>query len=163
MVKVFGSDEQSQNYTETESEVTADADGGFSLTYLLDSLYRPFYEVVVSSLAGEKVAETWFRDAAVAAYNQCSNDDGDGYATGDTDCRFINGAINSSNSSYTEGDATLQRLVLDGFAPGSNHTVTIQYGTTKQGKHAYDFLTTWDHSESWATLADRCDGLGGCT
>jgi hypothetical protein len=41
--------------------------------------------------------------------------------------------------------------------------VTFQYGTTKGGKHAYDFLTTWDWSEDWITVADRCQDITGCT
>jgi hypothetical protein len=162
LIKVFGSDE-GESYTETEEEITADEDGTFVFSYLLDNLYRPFYEVVVATLSGETVAETWFRDAAVDAYDQCSNNLGTGYTTGNTGCRWINGAINGNNSVYQEGDATVQRLSLDGFAPGSTHTVTIQYGTTKQGKHAYDFLTTWNHSENWISVADRCDGIAGCT
>ena len=91
------------------------------------------------------------------------NDDGDGYATGDTGCRWINGnLLNANNSIYNEGDATVQRLWLTGFAPGSTHTVQFKYGTTKGGKHAYDFLTTWNWSEDWITDADRCEGIAGC-
>src|SRR5574340_166672 len=41
--------------------------------------------------------------------------------------------------------------------------MTLKYGTTKGGKHAYDFLTTWDWSEDWITLADRCQDITGCT
>ena len=158
ILKVFGSDENDENYTESTQTVTTDENGAFSAPYTLDGLYRPFYEVYVHDLAGNELASTWFRDAAVDAYDQCSNDDGDGYATGDTGCRWINGALNASNSTYQEGDSTVQRLSLDGFAPGSSHTVTVQYGTTKQGKHAYDFLTKWSHSENWITLADIVTG-----
>ena len=57
-----------------------------------------------------------------------------------------------------EGDATPQRLWLNDLAPGSTHTVTFQYGTTKGGNHAYDYLTTFNKSETWITDADRCDG-----
>ena len=39
----------------------------------------------------------------------------------------------------------------------------MKYGTTKGGKHAYDFLTTWDWSEDWSTVADRCQDITGCT
>ena len=163
VLKIFGSDENNQNYTETEEVVETDETGFFTFDYLLDSLYRPFYEVVVSTLTGDKVAETWFRDGAVDAYDQCSNDLGTGYTTGDTGCRWINGAINSANSTYYEGDSTVQRVSLKGFAPSSSHTVTFTYGTTKAAKHAYDFLTTWNASENPITLADRCDGITGCT
>jgi uncharacterized repeat protein (TIGR01451 family) len=96
---------------------------------------------------------------AIGTYDQCSNDDGDGYATGNTECRWINGNLNANNSTYAEGEATVQRLVLTDLAPGSVHTVTLQYGTTKGGKHAYDYLVSWDYSEDYA---DLCDGIAGC-
>jgi len=163
ILKVFGSDDNDENYTEEIQTVVTNETGEFSATYTLDSLYRPFYEIVVSAPDGEKVAETWFRDAAIAKYDQCSNDDGDGYATGNTECRFINGNLQSNNSTYFEGDSTVQRLSIDGLAPGSVHTVTLKYGTTKAGKHAYDFLTSWNASESWSSVADRCDSIQtGC-
>ncbi len=81
---------------------------------------------------------------------------------GDTGCRWINGNLQSNNSIYFEGDATVQRVWLTGFVPGSTHTLTLKYGTTKGGKHAYDFLTTWDWSEDWITVADRCQDIAGC-
>ncbi len=113
-----------------------------------------------SSLAflAPKAAEA----ASIGSYDQCSNDDGDGYASGDTGCRWTFGNLQSNNSLYHEGDSTVQRLWLDGFVPGSAHSVTLQYGTTKQGKHAYDFLTTWDASENWITEADLCQDIDGC-
>lgn len=163
VLKIFGSDEEGSNYTESVQEITTDDSGSLTTTYLLDNVYRPFYEVIVEAITGEEVAWTMFRDAAVDAYDQCANDDGDGFNANPGDCDWIFGAINGNNSNYDEGDSTVQRLSLDGFAPGTQHTVTLQYGTTKQGKHAYDFLTTWNDSESWITLADRCDGITGCT
>ncbi len=163
VLKIFGSDDNNENYVESTQTVTTDAEGNFTATYTLDDLYRPFYEMTASALDGTLLASGWFRDAAVDIYDQCSNDDGDGYATGDTGCRWINGAINGNNSVYQEGDSTVQRLSIEGFEPGTEHTVTIQYGTTKQGKHAYDFLTTYNDSEDWVTVVDRCDGIGGCT
>ena len=42
------------------------------------------------------------------------------------------------------------------------HTITLKYGTTKGGKHAYDYLTGWNFSEYWITLADRCQGITKC-
>lgn len=117
----------------------------------------------VSTLAGEDVASTWFRDGAVTVYDQCGNDDGDGYSTGDTGCRWEQGNLVSSKATYYEGDATVQRAAFSGFATGTPHTVTIKYGTTKAGKHAYDFLTNWDWSEDWITLADLCQGITNCT
>lgn len=43
----------------------------------------------------------------VGTYDQCSNDQGTGYTSGDTGCRWINGNLQQSNSLYNEGDATV--------------------------------------------------------
>ncbi len=163
VLKIFGSDENDENYTESTQEVTADESGSFSATYTLDNLYRPFYEVFALDLSGNILAQTWFRDSSVGAYDQCSNDDGDGYATGNTGCRWITGAIGQNNSVYFEGDSTSQRVWLEGFAPNTPHTVTFKYGTTKGGKHAYDYLTSFKASETWIDEADQCENITGCT
>ncbi len=163
VLKIFGSDDNNQNYTEETQTVEADADGSFEASYTLDDLYRPFYEVYAYDTEGEELASTWFRDSSVSAYDQCQNDDGDGYVTGDTGCRWTTGNLIASNSTYHEGDSTVQRLWVEGFVPGSPHTVTFKYGTTKGGKHAYDFLTTYDASEAPITLADICQDITGCT
>jgi len=94
--------------------------------------------------------------ATIDLYSQCSNDQGTGYTTGDLGCRWVNGNLQSNNSLYSEGEATVQRLAIDGLVTGT-HTVTISYGTTKGGKHAYDFLTDPLFSEDWITAADFCD------
>lgn len=162
-LKVFGSDDNNENYTESTQTVTADETGAFTATYTLDSLFRPFYEMVASDFNGTRLASSWFRDAAIDIYNQCANDDGDGYPGTPGTCNWINGAINGNNSTYQEGDSTVQRLSIKGFEPGSSHSVTFTYGTTKQGKHAYDYLTTWNYSENWIALTDLCSGIVNCT
>lgn len=161
-LKVFGSDEYGQNYTESTQPITANEQGAFTAPYTLDSLFRPFYEIATYDMNGVERATGWFRDSTIGAYDQCSNNGGEGYTTGDTGCRWINGNLNGNNSTYHEGDATVQRLWLRGHEPGSTHTVTLQYGTTKGGHHAYDFLTQWNHSESWVNEVDLCQGITGC-
>lgn len=156
---IFSNDPPAVSYT---SLVNTDVSGSFSSSYTLDGLYRPHYTANLYD-GTTLVATIDFNDSAIGTYDQCSNDDGDGYATGDNGCRWVNGNLQSSNSAYFEGDSTVQRLWLTGFVPESTHTVTLKYGTTKQGKHAYDFLTSWDHSEGWISLADRCQDIGGCT
>ena len=97
---------------------------------------------------------------AIGTYDQCSNDDGDGYASGDPGCRWTNGNLQRNNSTYSEGDATVQRLWLTDLAPGS-HTVTLKYGTTKGGKHAYDFLTQYNWSETYVDKTELCQATSG--
>ncbi|MHB8960129.1 MAG: prealbumin-like fold domain-containing protein [Candidatus Limnocylindrales bacterium] len=130
----------------------------FSLPYCFVSNYD-----VKASGPVSGTATTTFTDLPIGTYDQCSNDLGSGYPSGDTGCRWVNGNLERNNSTYSEGDATVQRLWLTDLVPGSVHTLTLQYGTTKGGHHAYDFLTTWDWSENWITDADRCQDITGCT
>src|SRR5262249_41880220 len=67
---------------------------------------------------------------------------------------WVNGNLGSSKSSYIEGDNIPYRLTfsnLTGVGPDSTatkHTVTIQWDTTKSGKHALDYLTTYNFATS---------------
>jgi hypothetical protein len=159
-VQLFVNDDSFQSWSHS-AEVTAAGDGTFTYQFELPTWFVANYSVTASgSTSG--TATTTFTDLAIGTYDQCSNDDGDGYASGNTGCRWINGNLQGNNSTYNEGDATVQRLWLTDLIPGSTHTVTFKYGTTKSGKHAYDFLTRWDWSENWITVADRCEGITGC-
>ena len=135
-------------------DVVADANGAFVYNYILDGILGE-YTIDVLGSNRNVLTSTTFTDGDIL-YDQCSNDLGTGYSSGDTGCRWTNGNLQSNNAIYYEGDATVQRLSLTGFVPGSVHTVTLKYGTTKDGSHAYDFLTAWDWSENWVTVADRC-------
>jgi hypothetical protein len=95
---------------------------------------------------------------SIQEYTQCANDLGSGYTTPPTGCRWINGNLVASNSLFYEGESTVQRLLITDLTPGI-HTVAINYGTTKAGKHAYDFLTDDTFSETWITTDDICNGL----
>ena len=134
---------------------------------IIDSFQLPTWfassYIVTATGPVSGVAQTRFTDAPIRAYDQCSNGDGDGYPTGDTGCRWINGSLGTNESAYAEGDATPQRLWLDDLAPNSTHTVSFEYGTTEDGRHAYDYLTTFDESETWILQTDRCEGITGCT
>ncbi|MGE5137819.1 MAG: hypothetical protein ACM3JD_00030, partial [Rudaea sp.] len=146
-----------------EGDVSADGSGYFVYQFNLPLYFVPVYFVTATGSSGA-VATTSFTDLSIGTYDQCSNDTGSGYPSSSSDpgCQWINGNLNSNNSAYYEGDATVQRLWLTDLVPGSTHTVTFDYSTTKSGKHSYDFLTTWNWSENWITLADRCQGIDGC-
>ena len=97
-------------------------------------------------------------DPSVTEYSQCSNHLGTGYTDGDLGCRWINGNLQSNNSTLFEGDATVQRVFLTDIRGNFDHTIIFRYGTTRgTGKHAYDFLTDDTYSEGWVTAADFCD------
>ncbi len=92
-------------------------------------------------------------------FAQCANDDGDGYTGADLGCHWTNGDLNSSNSTYHEDDATVQRLAIKDLTAGDHYAI-IKYSTTKGGKHSYDFMTDDDYSEldpNPLSSADLCD------
>ncbi len=162
-VDIFINDDAGQSWSlNSNPDPIADENGAFTYSFQLPAWFVANYSVTATGDLGSGTATTSFTDVSVGTYDQCSNDTGTGYTTGDTGCRWINGNLNANNSRYVEGDATVQRLWLTEFVPGTSHTVTFQYGTTKGGKHAYDFLTTWDWSEDWITVPDRCQGITGC-
>src|SRR3990172_9811805 len=165
LVKVIGPDvaEPLVDYY-SECAATVGADGAWSCQVVLsgypeiamgDYIYDIYQDGVYVESGG-------FTDGSIGLYDQCSNDDGDGYDTGDTGCRWTNGNLQRNNSTYYEGDATVQRVWLTAYEPGQEVTVTFKYGTTKGAKHAYDYLTTWDWSEDWISEEDRCQGIAGC-
>ncbi|PKO10613.1 MAG: hypothetical protein CVU40_05800, partial [Chloroflexi bacterium HGW-Chloroflexi-2] len=145
-------------------DAVADENGAWTCSVLLpaDETAIGLYYYITYGLTSGVSEMGSFTDGSIGTYDQCSNDDGDGYATGNTGCRWINGNLQRNNSTYYEGDSTIQRAWLTQYEPGSDHTVTFKYGTTKGAKHAYDYLTTWDHSEDWSTVQDRCEGIRGC-
>ncbi|MEO5860770.1 MAG: DUF5979 domain-containing protein [Pyrinomonadaceae bacterium] len=150
--------------------VNVAADGTFSSSWLVEpaSLNKTLL-LTADQPASDGLealhAEKTFTDGSIGTYDQCSNDSGNGYPNGNPPegCKWINGNLNGNNSTYPEGTSTVQRVELTGFGPNEEHSVTFQYGTSKNGRHSYDFLTRWDWSEKWITVADRCEGLiNGC-
>ncbi len=91
---------------------------------------------------------------AAVDLDQCANIG----PTCDTDnpSQWQNGNLGSSNSSYREGDAVPYRTKFTGLVADSTYAVNIAWETTKGGKRALDYLTSYDYSE---TTADPCAGL----
>ncbi|MBK9711345.1 MAG: DUF11 domain-containing protein [Kouleothrix sp.] len=159
LVRIVVNDTIGQSW-QRDVTITASDTGVVTDVFQLPNYFVSNYDVTaIGPTSG--TATTTFTDLSIGTYDQCSNDLGTGYASGDTGCRWINGNLQGNNSRYFEGDATVQRLWLTGLTNGA-HSVTLQYGTTKGGKHAYDYLTNWDWSENWVTLADRCQGITNC-
>ena len=59
---------------------------------------------------------------------------------------WITGNNNSVKSEYMEDDVVPYRLYLDRVRPGT-HTLTLEYQSTKSGKHAFDYLMTYNETE----------------
>jgi hypothetical protein len=163
LVTIATNDTYGSSWTRTVT-VTASDTGVVTDSFSLPTWFVSNYNSVATGNDPARVATTTFTDLSIGTYDQCANDTGVGYPTSDSDpgCHWINGDLQHSNSQYSEGDATVQRLWLTGFTPGSGHSITLDYGTTKNGKHTYDFLTTWNWSENWITVDDRCQAIEGC-
>jgi hypothetical protein len=69
---------------------------------------------------------------------------------------WINGNLNSNQAHYFEGETVPYRLRLTNI-PAGTHNVTIEWDTLKSGKHALDYVTTFNRTE---TTADPCSGAG---
>jgi hypothetical protein len=69
-----------------------------------------------------------------------------------------NGNLNENQAYYLEGESVPYRAFIIDTTVGIDYTITIQYDTTKDGKHALDFLTDFNRTE---TDADPCSDLSG--
>ncbi len=62
---------------------------------------------------------------------------------------YQNGNLGGANSHYREGDSVPFRASVTGVAINTaNRFIDIQYDNTASGEHAYDYLTTWNLTES---------------
>ena len=69
---------------------------------------------------------------------------------------WSNGNLNQNNSQWIEGEFVPIRVKITGLVAGSTgNTITISYDTTKDAKHAFDYLGTYDAS------TDPPQGPGG--
>ncbi|HUY07170.1 MAG TPA: hypothetical protein VMU99_07920, partial [Acidimicrobiales bacterium] len=67
------------------------------------------------------------------------------------------GDLNSSNSSYREGDSVPFQTTFANLTVGTTYFATIQWETTDAGLHAYDYLTTYNDT---VPSADPCLNSG---
>src|SRR5919199_1207414 len=73
--------------------------------------------------------------------DQCANG-----GPGSTVCTdWVSGNLGASKAGYLEGDSVPYRLRMLNLKAGS-HTATIEWDTTKGGKHAIDYITSWDRT-----------------
>src|SRR6266496_3460461 len=92
-----------------------------------------------------------------ANLDQCAN--GPSYAPVEcTGLAWQNGNANSGNAHWSEGDSIAYRVQLANIPLGTTHRVTIQWDTTKGGKHALDYITSYNRT----VAGDPCSGVGGC-
>jgi len=91
-----------------------------------------------------------------ADLDQCAN----GPFAAPTPCTgsaWQNGNVGQSQGHYYEGDSIPYRIKFDDLTIGSSNTVTIEWDTTKAGKHAIDYLTSYNRTESVGN--NPCSGV----
>jgi uncharacterized repeat protein (TIGR01451 family) len=115
-------------------------------------------------LAIALVAPKLARAANEAAnIDQCRN----GQLTAPVQCAnsaWVNGNLGPENSHYREGDSVPFRATLTGIDTSvTNHTLTIQYDTLQSGKHAYDYLTSFNRTEATADPTTGVSVSGSAT
>jgi hypothetical protein len=98
-----------------------------------------------------------------ATLYQCRN--GSDLATRTSGCstdaaEWSNGSSADTDASYEEGGSVPYRMTFDDIATSGTHTVTLEWDTTTAGKHAIDYLTTWNRT---VTDSNPCLGISGCT
>src|SRR5439155_7537961 len=71
--------------------------------------------------------------------------------------QWQNGNLNENNSHYREGDTVPFRIKLTDLVPGTAYSVTIQWQYLNSDKHAYDYITSYNVTE---TTADPCSSAG---
>jgi Big-like domain-containing protein len=131
--------------------------GDLTYTFTLPKTFVARYNVSATGSDG-RTATSSFTDANSAAdLDQCRN----GPMSAPVVCTggaWVNGNANATQAHYLEDDSIVYRMRFDNLALTS-HTVTIEWDTTQNGKHALDYLTTYNRTEVGAA---PCSGVAGC-
>ena len=150
-----------RDITLSQWSVYADQKGQFRTAINIDSLSAGSgsFSVKAFGTQGKSVSETLFSAVLVgsADIDQCRNGtSGTDQCTGGN---WVNGNLGSSNSSYVEGEFVPYRMRITGVAGDgvTVNTLIIEYDTTQSGKHALDYIGTYNANE---TNADPCDYAG---
>lgn len=67
--------------------------------------------------------------------------------TCDTPSKWITGNLGQSKALYFEGQSVPYRTIVSGLTIGQTYAVGIEWDTTESGKHALDYLTSFDRTE----------------
>jgi hypothetical protein len=76
--------------------------------------------------------------------------------TGGPGGAWQNGNLNQNQAHYFEGDSVPYRARFIGLDTAVTHTMIIEWDTTENGRHALDYLTTYNRTE---TNANPCAGV----
>ena len=128
--------------------VTANGSGAFTYDYQLNAIEGTYTVKVFAAPWGGPLssdpllASTTFQDAYQDQHQQWQN----------TMLEWANGDINSSNSSYAEGDSVPYRFEFSDVPAGAYLQFEIHYDFTRAGIKAFDFLTDVKRTETTIDL-----------
>jgi len=143
-------------------DVYADGSGAIRSSWIVDpeAAHGSWFEVRATGADSGLFTLAFFTDPANADLDQCAN----GKASAPVPCTLAawqNGNVNENQAHYREGDSVPYRMKFDQLTIGATNTLTISYDTTKNGKHALDYLTTYDRTENSGN--NPCSGVQGCS
>lgn len=105
------------------------------------------------SISAQKAPE-----GASADIDQCRN----GAAGSPVPCTggaWVNGNVGPSQSHWVENEFAPYRIKMIDLVIGNTYTVTVGYDILKSGKHAVDYLGTFNATDP---LTNPCSGVAGC-
>jgi hypothetical protein len=115
--------------------------------------------VKARGLSSGGAASTMAAQAKPAAnIDQCANGGVGGTPVQCAGAAWQNGNLGQSQAHYNEGESVPYRASFTSLAAGQTYTATIEWDTTQSGKHALDYLTAFNRTE---TTASPCAGVSG--
>src|SRR4030065_1269028 len=150
---------------DTGLDPVVDASGYWSCQVTLWSGPEAIGTYTYTAVGSQSTESGQFTDANQSAnLDQCANDK---YPSDHTDgcdanaSQWVNGNLGASKSGYFENDFISYRMRFGDVTTGTEnpHTVIIEWDTTKGGKHAIDYLTTFNRT---VATANPCLGVTGC-
>src|SRR3989441_1218035 len=97
-------------------------------------------------------------------FKQCAENETSGTITGLGSCHWIGSVVQPMNSQYFEGMSVPQRTIFTTIpaTTGDVHTLTLHVNNTKGGKHAYDWLVSYDQAGFDAAANNITLALNNC-
>ena len=134
-----------------DTDVVAGLDGSFTTQFQLPTTFVAAY-VVTATGTTSGTATTTFTDAA-ANLDQCTNggvgDPPEPCVVNATYSNWVNGNSNEQKSHWSEDEFIPYRAKITGLTAGTpGHSLYIQYKTVHSGKHALDYLGSFDATET---------------
>ena len=162
-VQIHVNDDANQIW-QYDGSAVAGLDGSFTHAFQLPNVFVANYNVTATGMTSG-TATTTFTDASNANLDDCQNGtiaapESCNNANSTNQSNWANGDLVGTKAHYLEGDSVPFRMRLSDLDTSGNHTITIDWDTTKGGKHAFDYLTSYNRT---VTDADPCVAVTPCS